>query len=139
MEEWIEEEIRRMRREVRRLIREVESFFEPFIDAERGEVEPLYEVKDVGDRIVVRVDLPKASKESIEVLRSGNKLVVKAKMREPLRLCDVPYYARCEVTGYKLELEIPPDVNTDEIKASFKSGMLEITLPKQRVYRVKVE
>lgn len=139
MEEWIEEEIRRMRREIRRLIREVESFFEPFIDAERGEVEPLYEIVDVGDKIVVRVDLPKASRESVEVLRSGNKLIVKARMKEPVRLCDVPPYARCEVTGYKLELELPPDINADEIKASFKSGILEITLPKQRVYRVKVE
>jgi HSP20 family protein len=139
MEEWFEESFRELRRELRRLMREVEKFFEPVVDAERGEVEPLYEVIDAGDRILVRVDLPKVDKESVEVSVIGNKLVVKASMREPLRLCDLPYYARCEVAGYKLELEMPPDIDTEKIQATFRSGYLEITLPRKKAYRVKVE
>jgi HSP20 family protein len=139
MEEWFEESFRELRRELRRLMREVEKFFEPVVDAEKGEVEPLYEVIDAGDRILVRVDLPKVDKESVEVSVIGNKLVVKASMREPLRLCDLPYYARCEVTGYKLELEMPPDIDTEKIQATFRSGYLEITLPRKKAYRVKVE
>jgi HSP20 family protein len=139
MEEWFEESFRELRRELRRLMREVERFFEPVVDAESGEVEPLYEVVDAGDRILVRVDLPKVDKESVEVSVIGSKLVVKASMREPLRLCDLPYYARCEVTGYKLELEIPSDIDTEKIQATFRSGYLEIALPRKKVYRVKVE
>lgn len=139
MEEWFEREVRDLRREIRRIVRRVEGFFEQFFDVERGEVEPLYEVIDAGDRVIVRVDLPKAERESVEVLRVGDKLVVRARMREPLRFCDIPLYARCEVSGYKLELELPPDVKPEEITASFKAGFLEVVLPKQRVYRVRVE
>ncbi len=139
MEEWFEREIRRVRGEIRRLIREVESLFEPLLSAESGEVEPLYEVIDAGDKLVVRVDLPKVERESIEILHSGDRLVVRARMREPLRLCDVPLYSRCEISGYRLELELPPNVSLEGARASFRSGLLEITLPKRRVYRVKVE
>ncbi len=139
MEEWFEESFRELRRELRRLLREVEQVFEPIVDAESGEVEPLYEVVDVGDRILVRVDLPKVSKEAVEVSIVGRRLVVRAAMREPLRLCDVPYYARCEVTGYKLELELPPDVDAEGAQASFRSGYLEVTLPRRKSYRVRVE
>jgi len=139
VEEWFEESFRELRRELRRLLREVEQVFEPIVDAESGEVEPLYEVVDVGDRILVRVDLPKVSKEAVEVSIVGRRLVVRAAMREPLRLCDVPYYARCEVTGYKLELELPPDVDAEGAQASFRSGYLEVTLPRRNSYRVRVE
>jgi len=139
VEEWFEESFRELRRELRRLLREVEQVFEPIVDAESGEVEPLYEVVDVGDRILVRVDLPKVSKEAVEVSIVGRRLVVRAAMREPLRLCDVPYYARCEVTGYKLELELPPDVDAEGAQASFRSGYLEVTLPRRKSYRVRVE
>lgn len=139
MEEWFEESIRELRRELRRLIREAEKLFEPVVDAERGEVEPLYEVIDAGDRILVKVDLPKAKKESLEVSIVGSRLIIKASMREPLRLCDLPYYARCEITGYKLELEIPPDIDTEKIQAVFRSGYLELTLPRKKAFRVKVE
>ncbi|MEM2616302.1 MAG: Hsp20/alpha crystallin family protein [Thermofilaceae archaeon] len=139
MEEWFEREMRELRREIRRFIKEFENLFEPVFDIERGEVEPLHEVHDAGDKVIIRVDLPKAAKESVEVLRMGNRLLVRARMREPVRLCDVPFYARCEVSGYKLELELPPDANPEEITASFKAGFLEIIVPKQKVYRVKVE
>lgn len=139
MESWFEESFRELRRELRRLMREVEKMVEPAIDAETGEVEPLYEVIDAGDKLVVRVDMPKVNKNSIEVLRAGSKLVIRAGMREPVRLCDIPFYSRCEVTGYRLELDIPPDVDVERIQAAYRSGYLEVILPKQRVYRIKVE
>lgn len=139
MEEWFEESLREFRRELRRLMREVERLFEPVVDAEQGEVEPLYDVIDSGDRILVRVDLPRVKKEDIEVTRVGNRIVIRAPMREPLRMCDIPYYARCEITGYRLELEIPPDVDVEGMQARFRSGYLEITIPRKRAFRVKVE
>jgi HSP20 family protein len=139
VEEWFEESFRELRRELRRLLREAERLFEPVVDAERGEVEPLYEVVDAGDKVLVRVDLPKASKEAVEVSIVGRRLVVRASLREPLRLCDVPYYARCEVSGYRLELELPPDVDAESAQATFRSGYLEVTIPRRRSFRVKVE
>lgn len=140
MEEWIEESFRRLRRELHRLMREMEELVKPFTDVESGEVEPLYEVSDRPDSIVVRIDMPRVrGKEDVEVLRYGNRVIVRARMREPLRISDIPFYSGCDIRGYKLEMELPADVDVGGMHATFKAGYLELVIPKRRAFRVRVE
>lgn len=139
MEEWFEETAREIRREIRRLVREFEELLRPIIDAETGEVEPLYEVLRGPDRIVIRIDLPGVRREDIEVYRTEDRITVRAKMSNPLNLCDIPAYSGCEIRGYRLDLELPPNVDTENIQAVYRKGYLEIILPRRKAYRVKVE
>ncbi|RLE88224.1 MAG: hypothetical protein DRJ96_05935 [Thermoprotei archaeon] len=140
MEEWIEESFRRFRRELLRFMREVEELVKPFTDVESGEVEPLYEVSDRPDRLVIRVDLPRVrGKEDVEVLRYGDRITIRARMREPLRISDIPFYSGCDIRGYKLEIELPSNADVEGIQATFRAGYLELVIPKRRAFRVRVE
>ncbi len=139
MEEWFEETAREIRREIRRLVREFEELLRPIIDTETGEVEPLYEVLKRPDKVIIRVDLPGVRREDIEVYRTEDRITVRAKMGNPLNLCDIPVYSGCEIRGYRLDLELPPNVDTENIQAFYRKGYLEITLPRRKAYRVKVE
>ncbi|MEM1509401.1 MAG: Hsp20/alpha crystallin family protein [Thermofilaceae archaeon] len=139
MEEWFEETMREMRREIRRFMREFEELLKPLIDTDTGEIEPLYEVLKGPDKITIRVDLPRVRREDIEIYRTEDRLIVRAKMSNPLNLCDIPAYSGCEIRGYRLDLELPPNVDTERIQAIYRKGYLEIILPKHKAYRVKVE
>ena len=140
MEDWLEESIRAFRRELRRITREIEEMLlRPFVDADRGEVEPLYEILERPEELVIRIDLPKVKREDVEVYNLGDRIIVRAKMKEPVKLCDIPAYAGCEIRGYRLEVDVPPDIDTSRIQAVFRMGYLEIVLPRRRAYRVKVE
>jgi len=140
VEEWFEESFRRFRRELLRFMREVEELLKPFSDVEMGEVEPLYDVADTPDYLIVRVDLPKVRRrEDVEVMRYGDRLVVRARISEPLRIYDIPFYSGCEIRGYKLEVELPSTVDVERIEALFRTGYLELRIPKRRAFRVRVE
>ena len=109
MEDWLEESIRAFRRELRRITREIEEMLlRPFVDADRGEVEPLYEILERPEELVIRIDLPKVKREDVEVYNLGDRIIVRAKMKEPVKLCDIPAYAGCEIRGYRLEVDVPP-------------------------------
>lgn len=140
MEDWFEETVERFRREMRRLMREMEELVKPVWDAEMGEVEPLYDVADTHDAVVVRVDLPGVRRrEDVQVSGHGNVLTIKARIDKPVRLCDIPFYSGCEIRGYKLELELAGEVDLERARAKFADGRLEVVIPRRRAFHVKVE
>ena len=88
----------------------------------------LYEEKD---DIVVKAELPGMEKDNIEVSLSGNRLTIKGEKKQEEEVKKEGYYRTERSYGSFLRtLELPTEVQTDKIKATFKNGILEIHLPK---------
>jgi HSP20 family protein len=101
----------------------------------------LYEEK--GD-IVVKAELPGMEKDNIEVSLSDNRLTIRGEKKKEEFKKEGYYRSERSYGSYVRSLELPSEVQTDKIKAAFKSGVLEIRLPKteeakKRETKVKVD
>lgn len=128
-EDIIDEINRRMRR-IMRSAMELSPLEEELYDIERRELRPLAQITEMDDQIIVSVDLPCVTKESIELKSTEDTLAIKAKMTECVRLLQ---YGQREVEfeNYRRSIKLPTTVDPTKAQASFKNGILEVRLPKK--------
>ncbi|MCY0850432.1 archaeal heat shock protein Hsp20 [Sulfuracidifex metallicus] len=81
------------------------------------QIEPLVDVLEKGDDIKVVAEVPGISKDDVKLKIVGQKLVIFTSDSAPKK-----YYA---------EVELPSEVDENSAKASYKNGIVEITLKKK--------
>ncbi len=98
-----------------------------------GNLEPLFEVEDREDEILVTFDLPRVKKEDVEVHTTRDTLEVTA------RMSDAVCWERWGVVQKKIAFQsfrklihLPEPIEPDRAEASLKNGVLRISLPKLR-------
>jgi len=80
---------------------------------------------------VVKAELPGMKKEDIEVNLSGETLTIKGEKKQEEEVKEDNYYRRERTYGaFSRAIDLPCEVKSAEIKASFKDGVLEIRMPK---------
>jgi HSP20 family protein len=101
------------------------------VTSEFGEAKGLdiaaIDLMETDDELVALVALPGASKDNIDLRVTEDSLYVDAKAnpREGR-------YLRREINamGMKREIKLPVEVKSEQVRASFKDGILEVHLPK---------
>ncbi|HSF59566.1 MAG TPA: Hsp20/alpha crystallin family protein [Candidatus Binatia bacterium] len=95
----------------------------------------LYEEKD---DIVVKAELPGIDKNNIEVNLTDHMLTIKGEKKKEEEVKEENYYRSERSYGAFIRtLELPKDVHSDKVKASFKDGILEVRLPKTEEAKAK--
>ena len=118
-------------REMERFRRDFEDLFEQVFTPWRARVSlPSVESFIEGDRLVVRADLPGIDPKNIEVTVIGNVLTLKGS-REQKREEKGRHFMHQELSygSFERSLTLPEGVKTDAIKAAYKDGVLELTMP----------
>lgn len=118
-------------REMERFRREFEDLFEQFLTPWRGRVgTPTVESFIEGDNLVVRADLPGIDPKDIEVTVTSNILKLKGSREQKLEQKG-RHFIHQEVSYGRFErsLTLPEGVKADAIKATYKDGVLELTMP----------
>jgi HSP20 family protein len=83
------------------------------------------------DEVVVKAEVPGLSKEDLDVTLTESTLTIKGEKKKEEELRDKDYHRIERSYGsFARSLELPAEVKTDQAKASFKNGILEIRLPK---------
>ena len=92
---------------------------------------PALDVYEEKDSVVVKAEIPGMKKEDVEVNLAGETLTIKGEKKEDKEVKEDDYYRRERSYGSFLRsVDLPCEVKSDEIKASFKDGVLEIRMPK---------
>lgn len=108
------------------------------VTSEFGETKGLdlaaIDLLETDDELIALVALPGASKEIIDLRVTEDSLYVDAKAnpREGR-------YLRREINtmGMKREIKLPMEVKPEQVRASFKDGILEVSLPKLVIVTAK--
>ncbi|HID80278.1 MAG TPA: Hsp20/alpha crystallin family protein [Ignisphaera sp.] len=120
-----------LRDEVYRLYEDlasIERMFRPMWHHE-GYLEPLYSVKDLGDRIVVYIDLPYAEEGSIDVKFVDNKMIIKARLKDQLSYSGWgTRFERMTFNEYRTVIDLPIVVDPNKIRIRSRKGLVEITI-----------
>ncbi len=113
-------------------------FDDPFFD--RKETKWMKtDIKEVGNNYVIEVDLPGYNKENIQIEMENGYLNVTAKVdnsndeeEEGKYIHKERYYGECSRSFY-----VGDNITEEDIKASFKNGILTLTLPKEEQKKIE--
>jgi HSP20 family protein len=94
---------------------------------------PSVDVIDRDKEILVRVEAPGINKDDLDISVSDNTLTIKGSTKKEEKEEEKGVYYRREISTRDINhvLGLPCDVEPDQAKATFKDGMLEITLTKK--------
>ena len=94
---------------------------------------PNMDVIDRDKEILVKVELPGIDKKDLDISITNNQLVIKAKTCHEEKE-EKDNYLKQEINTSEVyrSVLLPVDVSDDEVKTSFKKGVLELTIPKQK-------
>ena len=112
-----------------RLHRELDQTFDTV--ARDATWSPAVDIHEEAGRFVVRADLPGVKPADIEITADKGVLSLRG-TRNLEQRADDGHYSRVERVAGKFvrTFTLPENVQTDAIKASFKDGVLELTIPK---------
>ncbi|WP_282804387.1 heat shock protein Hsp18 [Clostridium tetani] len=88
------------------------------------------DLKETDNEYVIEADLPGISKDAVKVNYSNNNLVISAKREDIVENKDENYIRRERSYGEFKRAFYVDNVDENNIKASFKNGVLKINLPK---------
>lgn len=99
-----------------------------------GELEewrPAVDVVDRDDEIMVRAEIPGVDKDDLEVSMTDNTVTIKGTTRREHKEEKGDYYRRETSRGsFVRTVMLPGEVNAEKTEATYKDGMLTLTLPK---------
>lgn len=129
-------------RELTRFREELESLFTRFFDREhsllRGTAKdeawlPQADMRESGKTITVQAELPGCEAEDIDVGIEGRHLTIKGAKTEEKEEKDTQSHRVERAFGlFSRTLELPADIDTDDVEAIYKRGVLKIVLKKTK-------
>jgi HSP20 family protein len=103
--------------------------FEDFDNEEKAFKLPIESYVKEGN-LVVRADVPGLDAKDIEVSVLGNVLTIKGERKDKQEVKKDDYFRR-EISygAFERRTTLPEGAQTDKIKANFKNGVIEVTMP----------
>jgi len=91
---------------------------------------PQVEAFERGNQLIVRADLPGLTKDDIEVNITDDAIVLQGERKQESEENEEGRYRSERFYGsFYRSIPLPEGVNADEAKATFRNGVLEITMP----------
>ncbi|MFQ5867817.1 MAG: Hsp20/alpha crystallin family protein [bacterium] len=99
---------------------------------------PAVDVVEEADRFVVKADLPGLEKDDVKVSVEDDVLLIQGeKKTEKETKKDDYYYSERTYGSFYRSIPLPASVTGDKVKASYKKGVLEVSLPKSEQTKSK--
>jgi len=104
---------------------------------------PAVDIYETADSIVLKAELPGLSRENIDIQVRDNTLTLKGERKFEREVKD-ENYLRIERSygAFQRGFSLPAVIQQDKIKATFKEGVLEVSMPKAeetKPKQVKIE
>jgi len=93
--------------------------------------EPPMEIRDTGKELVVHLELPGVSKDDVEVQARDTSLYVCAEHEREAALREQIVTTERPIARFERRIVLPEHVVPNKASATFRDGILEVTLPKK--------
>lgn len=99
---------------------------------------PTVDVYEDKDNVHIKAELPGLKKEDIEISVQGDTLILKGERKSESEEKKENYYRVERVYGqFHRAISLPAPVKSEEVKATYKDGILDIVLPKKEEAKAK--
>ena len=122
------------------------QIFEQTLDRSRGKREgmtasawsPPVDIYETAENLILKAELPGLSKNDIDIQVRDNRLTLKGERRHEKEVKEENYLRVERAYGaFQRVFSLPTDIQPDKIHATFKDGVLEVTIPKAEVAKPK--
>jgi HSP20 family protein len=122
-------------RELVSLREDMDRLFSTFFGRHPEEMEgfwsPVVDIEESNDNFLVKVEVPGLKKDDIKIAVRGNMLTVSGERKQETETKNKTFHRIERSYGkFSRTISLPSDVEPDKVKASYKDGILTITLPK---------
>ncbi len=124
------------RRELSGLRRDFEGLLDRFFEdwprwRESGQWWPSVDVAEDKDKLTVTAEVPGLEAEDIDISLTGETLTIKGEKKRESEAKEENYHRVERSYGsFVRSFRLPAEVDPDKVKASYKKGVLTLTLPK---------
>ena len=137
-------------REFEKMRREMDRFWDSFFErrpmkAEEGlEFFPSIDLAEKANELVVKCEVPGMDPKDIDISLSDGVLTIRGEKKQEREEKEADYHLVERSYGsFSRSIQLPKEVQSDKISASYKNGILKITLPKsgeakKKEVRIKV-
>jgi len=103
-----------------------------------GALHPEIEVEENEKEYILTADLPGMRKDDFNISVEGSHVTLSGERKVEAQKKDKGYhYCERRYGSFSRSLTLPRDIKADEVKAAYKDGVLQVTLPKSEKDRVK--
>ena len=129
------DEMRRMHEMMDRMFGEVET---PMLPSTNEFRKPVSEYWETESEVKADIELPGVNKEDIEINADEDKIEVKVEKRDEQEKEEegVKHYTGSYV-GFYRQLPVPEYADVSQLDASYKNGILHLSMPKKEVEQQK--
>ena len=122
--------------------RDFGRFFEdldlPTLFSEEREFTPAFDVSETEKELIVKAEVPGIDKKDIDISLSDGVLTIKGEKRLEREDKNEHYYtAERRYGAFSRTMPLPVEVDTNKVDATYKEGVLKITLPKSETAKAK--
>jgi len=97
-----------------------------------GDFSPSVDVKETGNEIAIKAELPGMTQDDIQVSLENGLLTLRGEKKEEKKEeRDGCAYTECSYGSFCRQIPLSCEVQEDKVAATFANGVLSITLPKQ--------
>jgi HSP20 family protein len=120
-----------LKKEMDRLFDRFWDFDSPELPAAFGEWAPKLDIGDTKGALVVKVEIPGIDPKEIEISLQEQVVTIKGEKKQEQEKKDEHYYRLERSYGaFARTVRLPVPVDASKVTATFKNGLLTITLPK---------
>lgn len=103
-----------------------------------GEWTPRVDVYELGDRVMLRADLPGVAAEDLEIRLEGGQLLLRGSRRQP-QDTDPSTICRLErpFGSFVRRYALPDSIDPETVRAALLNGVLEIVLGKRETASIR--
>ncbi len=123
--------------EISRLRREMDDLFNRIFGETTlskisfGKWQPLVDISETDTDVVVKAELPGIDAKDVDVSITGDRLIIKGEKQQEKEEKEENRYRSERYYGtYQRVIDLPTLVEEDKTEATYKKGILTITLPK---------
>lgn len=99
--------------------------------SEEGAWVPALDVKETADTVVVRAELPGVDPKDLDITVSGDLLTLSGKKEEKTEQKEENWFhTECRYGEFQRSITLPAAVDTNDVNAEFKNGVLTVTVRK---------
>jgi len=99
---------------------------------------PTVDISETGDEVIVKAEVPGMTKEDISVFLQDNVLTLRGEKKQEKEEKEKTFHRVERSYGsFVRSFTLPTLVQADKVKAAYKDGVLQITLPKAEEVKPK--
>ena len=99
---------------------------------------PSLELREEDDKFLLRADIPGIERKDTDISVVGNTLTLKGDRKAEESRKEKGYYYSERVFGtFQRSIELPSEVDSEKVTATYKDGVLEVVVPKSEKAKPK--